>query len=84
MADNRGGIACWASSNIGSAQTGYWLAKKFLTEAVRESLRTFGELTTASRINFWAINGYVITPTIIHTLNLYPLLGDPYSNMPYL
>jgi hypothetical protein len=79
MADNRGGIAAWASSNIGSAQTGYWLAKKFLSEAVRESLRTFGELTTASRINFWAINGYITTPTVIHTLNLYPLLGDPYS-----
>jgi hypothetical protein len=79
MADNRGGIGAWASSNVGSAQTGYYLAKKFLAEAVQESLRTFGELTTASRIYFWAINGYVITPTTIHTLNLYPLIGDPYS-----
>ncbi len=25
------------------------------------------------------INGYVTTPTIIHTFNLYPLIGDPYS-----
>ncbi len=82
VADNRGGIAAWASSHIGSAQTGYWLAKKFLHASIKESVQTFGELTHLSRIYFWMINGYVITPTIIHTFNLYPLIGDPYSKIP--
>ncbi len=85
MADNRGGIGAWASSDIGSAQTGYWLTKKFLANAVsgaaKESLKTLGELTTSSRIYFWVINGSIVTPTIIHTLNLYPLIGDPYTKL---
>lgn len=79
FADNRGGIGTWASSHIGSANTGYWLAKKFLYAATRESVRTFGELTHLSRIYFWMVNDRITSPTIIHTFNLYPLIGDPYS-----
>ncbi len=79
FADNRGGIGAWASSHVGSANTGYWLARKFLNAATRESVRTFGELTHLARIYFWMINGYISSPTVIHTFNLYPLIGDPYS-----
>ncbi len=79
FADNRGGIGAWASSHIGSANTGYWLARKFLNAATKESVRTFGELTHLSRIYFWVINDFISSPTIIHTFNLYPLIGDPYS-----
>ncbi|MDI6804538.1 MAG: C25 family cysteine peptidase [Bacteroidota bacterium] len=79
FADNRGGIGAWASSHIGSANTGFWLARKFLNAATRESVKTLGELTHLSRIYFWTINDSISTPTVIHTFNLYPLIGDPYS-----
>ncbi len=52
FADNRGGIGAWASSHVSSANTGYWLARKFLNAATRESVKTFGELTHLSRIYF--------------------------------
>ncbi len=79
FADNKGAIGCWASSHISSANTGYWLAKKFLLAATKESVKAFGDLTHISKLYFWMINGYTTTPTIIYTFNLYPLIGEPLS-----
>ncbi len=79
FADNKGAIGCWASSHISSANTGYWLTKKFLFAATKESVQAFGDLTHLSKLYFWMINGYTTTPTIIHTFNLYPLIGEPYT-----
>ena len=78
LADNRGGIAVWSGSSIGYANIGWWLTEKFLSAAAFDYGRSFGQLTTLSRIYFWSING-VTTPQVIQTLQLHPLLGDPYS-----
>jgi hypothetical protein len=78
VVDNRGAIASWASSTTGIAEYGRDLVRDFL-QGVRDSLRTFGQLTTIAKIkmlrnyNF----GYIAVSTV-YTNNL---LGDPLARL---
>ncbi len=78
MADNRGAIAVWSASSIGYANVGWRLTGKFLSSATLDFGRSFGQLTTIAQLYFWQING-LTTPLVVQTLQLHPLLGDPYS-----
>lgn len=78
MADNRGAIGVWAGSTIGYGSVGRTLVDKFLSTAQRHYSRNLGVLTTVSRLNYWMINGST-TPLVISTLQLHPLIGDPFT-----
>lgn len=80
LADNRGAIGVWAASYTDDAVSGDVLTTKFLASLRQDYARSFGHLTTISRLHFWAINS-VTTPTVIAVLHQHPLLGDPYSLM---
>ncbi|HXF99973.1 MAG TPA: C25 family cysteine peptidase [Bacteroidota bacterium] len=76
LADDRGGIAAWASSTLGFPDVGKDLTMDFL-QSLRDSVRGLGQLTTLARILMlrrgWPNYIYVST---VHTNNL---LGDPLS-----
>ena len=77
-ADNRAAIGVWAASTTDDAVSGNILTTKFLSLLKQDYARSFGQMTTVSLLNYWAINS-VTTPLVIAALHQHPLIGDPYS-----
>lgn len=77
FADNRGGIASWASSWVGYATYGAALTNFWLANATQDSVRELGKLSTTACIRLWIEtgSGYIT----IAMVNLNPLIGDPLS-----
>ncbi|HXX63863.1 MAG TPA: C25 family cysteine peptidase, partial [Bacteroidota bacterium] len=78
LADNRGAVAFWASASLAYADIGSDLVNNFFQGVTVDSVRDFGALTTAARIELWQTSGtnYIT----IGSVNLTPLLGDPLSH----
>lgn len=81
FADNRAAIGVWAASTTDDAVTGYFLTNKFLETMKQDYTRNYGQMTTISLLNYWAINA-TTTPHVIAVLHQHPLLGDSYTMMP--
>jgi hypothetical protein len=79
LTENRGGIAAWGSSSLGYANIGSALVNLFLAGVANDTLRGFGALTTAARIQMWQQRGsdYIS----IASVNLNPLIGDPLTSL---
>ncbi|MBI5472950.1 MAG: hypothetical protein HY961_11450 [Ignavibacteriae bacterium] len=76
-AENRGAIAAWASASLGYATYGSALTNYLLSNAIRDSVREFGKLTTNARYRLWFETGS--GSTTVAMVNLNPLIGDPLS-----
>ena len=78
-ADHRGAIALWGAVSLGFANLGSSMTSYFLASAQQDSIRSFGSLTTISRIKLW--QEYGPSTTVISTVQLTPLVGDPLSRL---
>ncbi|MGD0338450.1 MAG: C25 family cysteine peptidase [Bacteroidota bacterium] len=79
FAHRAGAIAFWAGAGFSSYSLGSVVTEFFLSGVAKDTLRDLGKLTTLARIGLWTHYGPSdkITPGI----NLYPLLGDPATQL---
>jgi hypothetical protein len=78
-ADNRGAIAVWGAVSLGYVYEGTTMANHFLASMSRDTVRSFGALTSAARYGLWLDTGP--DPITVEMIQLTPLLGDPLSRL---
>lgn len=79
LPDDRGAIAVWSSSSLGYPTPGTQLVRSLLTSVCTDSLRGFGELTTAALLDLWMTDPS--DPVVRAMVRLNPLLGDPTTRL---
>lgn len=77
LADNRGAIACWASSGLGYPGQGALMNQYFL-QGIASGIRDLGTLTTVARLRMWQSNPGSYVNVAMMKLN--PLIGDPLTS----
>jgi hypothetical protein len=77
--DNRGAIAMWGAVSLGYVYQGTTMVNHLLTSVTRDTVRSFGALTTGARYGLWLNTGP--DPVTVAMIQLTPLLGDPLSRL---